>query len=149
VADQPGVYEGQCAELCGTQHAGMRLRVTAVPEPEFQAWLAKQRQPAREPVAGSAEARGLALISDPKNKCLACHQVYGVKNMLGQTGPNLTHVASRELLAGGVFTNTPENLHQWIKDPDSLKYGSKMVLTGVNLTDAQINDIVAYLGSLE
>jgi cytochrome c oxidase subunit 2 len=123
VADRPGVYEGQCAELCGTQHA-----------------VDGQRQPAKEPAAGSAEARGLALITDPKNKCLACHQIYGVKNMLGQTGPNLTHMASRELLAGGVFTNTPENLHQWIKNPDSLKFGSKMVLTDVNLTDAQIAD---------
>ena len=149
VADKAGVFEGQCAELCGTQHAGMRLRVIAKPEAEFQAWLANQRRPAREPAAGSAEARGLALISDPQNKCLACHQIHGVKNMLGQTGPNLTHMASRELLAGGVFTNTPANLHQWIKNPDSLKFGSKMILTGVNLTDAQIDDIVAYLRSLE
>ena len=149
VADEAGVYEGQCAELCGTQHAGMRLRVTALAQADFDAWLANQAQPAVEPAAGSAAARGQALISEPKNKCLACHQIYGVPTMLGQTGPNLTHVASRQLLAGGVFENTAENLHQWIKNPESLKYGSRMVLEGVNLTDAEIDDIVAYLSSLK
>lgn len=149
VAERVGVFEGQCAELCGTQHAGMLLRVIAMEQAEFDAWLANQAQPAAEPAAGSAEARGLALIRDPKNKCLACHQIFGVPTMLGQSGPNLTHVASRTLLAGGVFENTPENLHQWIKSPESLKYGSRMVLDGVNMSDAEIDDIVAYLQSLK
>jgi cytochrome c oxidase subunit 2 len=149
VAEREGVFEGQCAELCGTQHAGMRIRVRVVSQAGFDAWLANQAQPAAQPAPGSAEARGLALITTPTNRCVACHTIYGVPTMLGITGPNLTHVASRELLAGGVFDRTDDNLHDWISNPDALKFGSRMVLTGVTFTDEQLGDIVAYLQSLK
>ena len=42
--DQPGLYRGQCAEYCGTQHANMLLRVTAEPPEDFELWLAHQRE---------------------------------------------------------------------------------------------------------
>jgi cytochrome c oxidase subunit II len=41
---RPGVYRGQCAELCGRNHANMLARVKAVPVAEFQRWLQRQRQ---------------------------------------------------------------------------------------------------------
>lgn len=41
--DEPGVYRGQCAELCGRDHAFMPVVVRAVPEEEFNAWLEQQR----------------------------------------------------------------------------------------------------------
>jgi cytochrome c oxidase subunit 2 len=41
---KPGVYKGQCAELCGDNHADMRARVIAVPVDQYQAWVEKQRQ---------------------------------------------------------------------------------------------------------
>ncbi|TBR07963.1 MAG: cytochrome c oxidase subunit II [Lysobacter sp.] len=41
----PGVYRGQCAELCGKDHGFMPIVVRAVPKAEFQQWLAS-RQPA-------------------------------------------------------------------------------------------------------
>jgi cytochrome c oxidase subunit 2 len=41
-ADRAGTYEGQCAEFCGLQHSDMRLRVIAMPEEEFNAWVADQ-----------------------------------------------------------------------------------------------------------
>jgi cytochrome c oxidase subunit 2 len=37
--DKPGVFRGQCAELCGRQHANMHAHVSAVPPAQFQAWL--------------------------------------------------------------------------------------------------------------
>ncbi len=37
-----GVYEGQCAELCGRGHANMLARVRAVPVPQYRAWLVRQ-----------------------------------------------------------------------------------------------------------
>jgi cytochrome c oxidase subunit 2 len=40
---KPGVYEGQCAELCGANHADMGARVTALPVDEFEAWAERQR----------------------------------------------------------------------------------------------------------
>ena len=41
-ADEPGVFEGQCAEFCGLAHSDMRLRVEAMPEDAFNAWVAEQ-----------------------------------------------------------------------------------------------------------
>ncbi|HEY1358575.1 MAG TPA: cytochrome c oxidase subunit II [Thermoleophilaceae bacterium] len=41
--EKPGLYRGQCAELCGANHADMRAVVKAVPPDEFQAWETQQR----------------------------------------------------------------------------------------------------------
>ena len=41
---KPGVYRGQCAELCGNNHADMLAQVRAVPPDQFRAWLTQQRQ---------------------------------------------------------------------------------------------------------
>ena len=40
---KPGLYRGQCAELCGENHADMRAEVRAVPPDQFQAWVTQQR----------------------------------------------------------------------------------------------------------
>src|SRR4051794_25532190 len=40
---KPGTYRGQCAELCGDNHADMRARVIALPVDQYQAWAEKQR----------------------------------------------------------------------------------------------------------
>jgi len=39
--NQPGMYYGQCSELCGAGHAFMPLAIRAVPEAEFNAWVTK------------------------------------------------------------------------------------------------------------
>lgn len=41
--DKPGIYRGRCAELCGKDHAFMPIVVNAVPEEQFNAWLAKKQ----------------------------------------------------------------------------------------------------------
>jgi cytochrome c oxidase subunit 2 len=40
---KPGVYKGQCAELCGDNHADMRNRVIALPVDQYKAWVERQR----------------------------------------------------------------------------------------------------------
>lgn len=45
---KPGVYKGQCAELCGDNHADMRAEVEALPVDEYEAWATQQRQDIRE-----------------------------------------------------------------------------------------------------
>lgn len=40
--DHPGTFNGQCAELCGENHADMRARVIALEPDKFQAWMARQ-----------------------------------------------------------------------------------------------------------
>jgi cytochrome c oxidase subunit 2 len=41
---KPGVYKGQCAELCGDNHADMRARVIALPVDQYQAWVEQHRK---------------------------------------------------------------------------------------------------------
>jgi cytochrome c oxidase subunit 2 len=51
-ADKPGIYRGQCAELCGADHGFMPIVVDARPRAEFNAWL-KQQQAVATPVAAA------------------------------------------------------------------------------------------------
>ncbi|KRA53982.1 cytochrome B5 [Pseudoxanthomonas sp. Root65] len=56
---EPGIYRGQCAELCGKDHGFMPIVVKAVPKAEFAQWLAsKKPAPVAEPAptAPAAEA---------------------------------------------------------------------------------------------
>jgi cytochrome c oxidase subunit 2 len=39
---EPGTYEGQCAELCGANHADMRAEVLALPVDDYEAWVEEQ-----------------------------------------------------------------------------------------------------------
>ncbi len=45
--DKPGTYRGQCAQLCGQDHAYMPIVIKAVPRAQFQQWLADQENKAR------------------------------------------------------------------------------------------------------
>jgi len=46
VVKQPGTYTGQCAEFCGLSHYQMAFTVQAMERPDYEAWLAEQKQPA-------------------------------------------------------------------------------------------------------
>ena len=50
----PGVYRGQCAELCGKDHGFMPIVVKAVPKDEFDRWLAAERAKNAPPAAAPA-----------------------------------------------------------------------------------------------
>jgi cytochrome c oxidase subunit 2 len=56
-ADEPGIYRGQCAELCGRDHGFMPVVVNVLPEEEYQSWLAQQKggAPAADAAAESDE----------------------------------------------------------------------------------------------
>jgi cytochrome c oxidase subunit 2 len=43
-ATRPGIFSGQCAELCGRNHADMRAHVRAVPPDEYLRWVARQKR---------------------------------------------------------------------------------------------------------
>ena len=55
--NRPGIYTGECAELCGEGHADMRARVIAVPPAQFQAWLARQAADIKDAQAKLSLAR--------------------------------------------------------------------------------------------
>ena len=54
---KPGIYRGQCANLCGRGHARMIATVKAVPPAQFDAWLAYQKKLLSEADAEAAKAR--------------------------------------------------------------------------------------------
>jgi cytochrome c oxidase subunit 2 len=41
--DKPGLYYGQCSEICGVKHAYMPIEIKAVPQAEYDAWIASQK----------------------------------------------------------------------------------------------------------
>jgi cytochrome c oxidase subunit 2 len=56
-AEEEGVYEGVCAELCGEGHADMRTRVVVMPVDEYEAWAEEQVADIKEAQQGLAEQR--------------------------------------------------------------------------------------------
>lgn len=142
-ADQPGTFWGECAEFCGLQHAQMRLVVKAVPQDEFDAWLAASRQPSRAPQTDS-ERRGQQVFLSAN--CALCHQIGGTMPF-GRIGPNLTHVGGRAMLAAGAITNTRENMAKWLADPQAIKPGTQMPLT--QLSQENLHALADYLESLK
>lgn len=173
VARDAGTYQGYCAEFCGTEHANMKFNVVAEPMDAFNSWASTQQQDALTPAGGTLADQGRQVFA---NQCTTCHGIIGVnlkdRNTLDPQkncdaldakcliGPNLTHFGSRNLIAGGVLDNNADkctstdpqvllqqcNLAKWLKDPQGIKPGNDMA---VNLTDADIVKLVAYLESLK
>jgi cytochrome c oxidase subunit 2 len=63
--NKAGVYQGQCAELCGEGHADMTARVIAVPPDRFKAWLARQAADIKDSQAKLSLARQIRGESSP------------------------------------------------------------------------------------
>ena len=138
---KPGLYLGQCAQFCGSQHAMMLLRVYVDTPEQFDAWIKHQQQPAYQSSAIEAGQRVFE-----RQACINCHTVSGTA-ATGRFGPDLTHLMSRTTLASGAMDNTPANLRQWIKSPDTFKRGALM--PAMQLTDEQLDQITAYLETLK
>jgi cytochrome c oxidase subunit 2 len=137
---QTGLYLGQCAQYCGTQHAKMLLRVYVQSKDEFDRWIAQQRQPA---VVNDAVSQGQRIFET--TACINCHTVSGTVAS-GRFGPDLTHLMSRDTIAAGAAPNTPENLRLWIRNPDAIKPGSLM--PAMELNDHELDALTAYLETL-
>lgn len=128
-ADSPGTYPGQCSEFCGAQHAWMHFYVVAESEAEYSVWLRHQAEPALRPA--------IPLFTQ---KCADCHSNPA-------KAPDLTHVAGRKFLGGGVSSNTPANLALWTNTPQSVKPGNRM--PDQQLSPQEVEELAAYLGSLQ
>jgi cytochrome c oxidase subunit II len=193
-ATTPGIYEGQCTEYCGLSHANMRQRVVALSEADFATWVANQLKPAAKPAADTLESKGEATFI---NNCARCHQVTGLvddkgvpqnskadEQLVSGAAPNLTHLMSRSVFAGGMFdlslrseacnaktapstaglsTGTPDgclnraDLEAWLRNAPAVKpmYSiqnkDKLYrgMPNLNLSEAQIDELVAYLTTLK
>lgn len=167
--DRSGVYQGNCTQLCGASHANMRFKVIALDEARYNSFLAAAKAyKAPTPTPGSAEERGYTLFNQGNPAtgalaCAACHRVQGTP-AAGQAGPDLSFFGTRRTLGAGMWEGqrAQEMLHDWIKHSPVVKPGSLMprydggeyyvngkATKGGILTDAEIDDIAAYLRSLK
>lgn len=187
-ADEPGIYRGQCTEFCGLSHSRMQMRVVALSEADYAAWVENQLQDAATPTDDLAQA-GLEVF---QGQCTTCHQINGVDEVppgtaaqVSGVAPNLTHLMTRSTYAGGIFdlydeandnpptydlggipyNDLPEQgtfnrnqLEAWLRNPPAEKpmapdptqysqYGRGM--PNLNLSEQQIDELVAYLETLK
>jgi len=137
---KPGLYVGQCAQFCGVEHAKMLIRVYVDTPQQFDEWVKNQQQSG---VQDAAVAAGRHIFET--EACMNCHTIAGTAAH-GTFGPDLTHLMSRGTIAAGAATNTPENLRAWIHDPGIFKPGALM--PAMQLSDQEVNEVVAYLATL-
>jgi cytochrome c oxidase subunit 2 len=135
-----GMFLGQCAQYCGTQHGKMLQRVSVDSHEDFDAWVKAQQQPAVDDPDAHAGRRVFETTA-----CINCHAVRGTAAN-GRFGPDLTHLMSRATIASGAAENTPENLRLWLRNPDAIKPGSLM--PNMQMSDADLDALVRYMQSL-
>jgi cytochrome c oxidase subunit II len=154
-ADAPGVFFGQCAELCLGAHAFMRFRVIASEQDDFDAWIASYQEAgtvAQQVQADPDVERGRQLAS--QKGCVGCHTIHGhIPGVV--TGspqfPELTNWGQRLTVGASIADNTLENLTSWIRDPQQLKPGTRMPTLWAHddpNAEAEARAIATYLLSL-
>ena len=139
--NQQGVFLGQCAEYCGTQHANMLLRVNVDSPADFQNWLDNQKKPAVDNPA-LREAKDAFL----SQSCVNCHRITGT-TARGTYAPDLTHLMSRQTIAAGMTPNTAEELRKWLNDPQQIKDGCLMPRFGLTVRSVEL--LVNYMTALK
>jgi cytochrome c oxidase subunit 2 len=140
-ADEIGEFYGQCAEFCGLNHANMRIKVVVQSQEDFDAWVANQQKPAPMPEGPAAE-EGHDMITE--GICEQCHSL--TNEPTDKVGPNLNHLFSRSVFAGATYDLTEENIRRWLTENKEMKPGNDM---SVNLTPQQVDELMAYLTTLQ
>jgi cytochrome c oxidase subunit 2 len=140
--DSPGLYFGQCTQLCGTSHANMRLRAIVHEPGEWESWVSSMKAGNPPPTGGNVQ-RGYQLVST--GACIGCHTIQGTP-LQGKVGPSLTNYGQRTSLGSAMYDNTKENLVRWLVNPQEAKPGNKMPNLG--LSDEDASAIADYLLSL-
>jgi cytochrome c oxidase subunit II len=143
-ASTPGVSRGQCAEYCGGAHALMSFYVVALPEAEFETWLAREAAPAQVPEDAEGRAGQLLLLS---HGCGGCHAIRGTP-AVGRIGPDLTHVGSRMSLGAATLPNDAAAIGRWIRDNQHIKPHNRMPPFGI-FTDTELAALSSYLANLK
>ena len=143
VPTKVGIFRGQCAEFCGTQHAHMALVVNVDSYADFIKWWDHQLQPPPPPSTPLTQV-GYNYVT--QRRCAECHTIAGTRAH-GREGPDLTHFASRRSIAAGTLPMTTGNLYGWVAYPQAIKPDSKMPAVG--LAPDELHAVVAYLETLK
>ncbi len=166
-ADTTGYFSGQCAEFCGTQHGRMGFEIKSTSPEEFDAYIqglqATGPKAAADSAATAPAASGATQVStlaaatqqlDPAERaaidsgakifrmCSACHSL-DATTTANMIGPNLANIASRRYIGARTLRNTPENLADWIYDPQAIKHG--VIMPKLGLTHEQATMVAKYL----
>ncbi len=134
------LYQGQCVELCGLSHALMRFNVSLRSQAEFDSWAKTYNN--APVVATEAQRKGEQIF----NQCMGCHTISGTMSATipgDKIGPNLSNFGNRSYLGAGTRRNTPENLAEWLDNPELIKPGSLMPKLGLSKED--IASVSAYI----
>ncbi|HEU4616565.1 MAG TPA: cytochrome c oxidase subunit II [Gammaproteobacteria bacterium] len=143
-AIEPGVYFGLCAEFCGLQHANMQFTVVAESPEKYEAWVERQRSPAKAPQTPELITGRNAF---EENACALCHTVRGTRAR-GSVAPDLTHVGGRLTIAAGNLPNTRARMQAWIVNAQAIKPGNRM--PPLEQFDGRtLNALAAYMESLK
>lgn len=135
--DRPGVYRGQCAELCGVGHGFMPIVVIAKTPADFAQWLAENKPKTilPEPSAPTAKMDRNTLMSEGKavydSQCSACHQPNG-QGM----PPTFPALQGGKITTGLLATHIDIVLNGAIK--------TSMPAFGKQLSDEQIAAVITY-----
>lgn len=122
-ADEPGVFDAQCAEFCGAQHAHMHLYVEAVERDEYEAWLADRQQERLAELAVANEEFDQARETFAST-CAACHSVAGLST--ATIGPDLSDIGARPMLGAGVLPMEEGAIQYWLENHQTIKPSNKM-----------------------
>lgn len=143
--EKPGIYRGQCAQLCGDGHAFMPIVVEAVAEPQFNDWIARKKAEGSAANAAADKVWSKDELMAKGNEiyngiCITCHQAGG-KGIPG----------AFPALAGSKIVNGPflDKDGRLIKDGHldrvmNGKPGTAMQAFKNTLSDAEIAAIVTY-----
>lgn len=140
--DKPGIYRGQCAELCGKDHGFMPIVVIAKPVDEFDAWVtetaaaqAKVKEEEQKLLAMNMGMDELMALGEEvyNARCAACHQVNG----LGLPGVF-------PALAGQGISADPERLLDHLNIVIHGKQGTAMQAFGAQLGLKELAAVITY-----
>ena len=95
-------------------------------------------------MTGGSPAKGKIAIAH--YGCGSCHVIPGVAGAKAMVGPPLAQIADR-IYIGGVVTNTPSNMVQWLQHPRSID--PKTAMPDVGLKEQEARDIASYLYTLQ
>lgn len=134
--DEPGIYRGKCAELCGRDHGFMPIVVRAVPQEEFDAWVADQQSAmAKADTTSDRQWSKEELVATGEHvyqaNCMSCHQAQG------QGIPGMFPAISGSDIATGSIDKHISTVMNGVE-------GTMMSSFGGVLSDADIAAVITY-----
>jgi len=133
--EEPGIYRGQCAELCGKDHGYMPIVVQAVSPEEFDKWVSVQKDQAAKAASDSSKTLTKDELIERGKKvfattCAACH------------GANGEGVGPFPKMAGSKVANGPLAAH--INTVVKGRPGTAMAAFGLQLNDLDLAAVITY-----